>query len=107
MDLTIELKARAEKFQELNQALLAFLPAIRKEKGCRESSIYKDAEGGEIFFISIQWDDITALEQYMQSINGSAILGAIDLLGDTVSVRVGNAPICGGIEVLKRMRSKA
>ena len=107
MDLTIELKARSGKFQELYQALLAFLPAMREEKGCRDSRIYRDAEDGEIFFLSIQWDDIAALEQYMLSNNGSAILGAIDLLGETVQVRVGNENPWGGIEVLKRMRSKA
>jgi quinol monooxygenase YgiN len=105
LDLTIELKSRPGKAQELQQAIQTFLPAMRKEKGCWDSRIFLNTEDGENFLLSIQWDDIAALEQYMLSNNGSVILGAFDLLGETVKVRVGSENFWGGIEVLKRMRS--
>jgi quinol monooxygenase YgiN len=82
MDLTIALKARSGKDQELQQALQAFLSAMRQAQGCLGSHMYRDKEEGDIILISMQWDAVTALEQYLLSNNGSAILGAIDLLGD-------------------------
>ena len=106
MDLTIKVKARPDKFQELYQTLLAFLPMMRKEKGCQDSHIYRDVEDGEVFFLSVHWDEAADLEHYMQSSSGSAILGAIDLLGETTRVRVGSETPWDGIDVLKRMRTK-
>lgn len=105
INLTIELSARPGKTQELSQALLAFLPAIRKVKGCRGTSLYNDAEDKNNFSLSMLWDNNTALEQYMLSLSGSAFLGAIDLLGEKVKVRVGGELPWEGLDVLKRMRS--
>ena len=48
--LTIEVKARQGKIQELYQTLQALLPTIRKEKGCRDCRIYQDVEDGGGFF---------------------------------------------------------
>src|SRR5512137_2596235 len=51
MHLTIEVRARPEKFQELYQTLQALLPTLRRENGCRESRIYRDVEDDEVFFL--------------------------------------------------------
>ncbi len=40
MNLTIEVRAKPEKFQELYQTLQALLPTMRRENGCLESRIY-------------------------------------------------------------------
>ena len=101
--LTIEIRAKSGKFQELYQTLQALLPTLRKEKGCQDCRIYRDVEDGEIFFLSADWKERTNLENYMRSNNGSALLGALDLLSETVIVKIDNdAPFW--IEVLKRMR---
>lgn len=106
MDLTIKVKASPGKFQELYQTLLALLPTMRKEKGCQDGHIYRDVEDGEVFFFSVHWEGMEDLEHYMRSSNGSALLGAIDLLGETVKVRVGNGTPWKEIDTLKRMRTK-
>jgi quinol monooxygenase YgiN len=106
MGLTIELRARSEKFQELRQVVLALLPPIRKEDDCIESRIFNDMENDEIFLLWIQWRDAAALKRYLRSGSGSAILGAIDLLGEKVRVKIGAENCWEGIETLKKIRNK-
>jgi Na+/H+ antiporter NhaB len=43
----------------------------------------------------------------MRSGSGSALLGALDLLGESARIQVGSDAKWGGIETLKRMRKKA
>ena len=105
MNLTIEIRVKPEKFHELYQTLQALLPTMRAEDGCRESRIYRDVEDGEVFFLTIHWDDAANLENYMRSTSGSALLGAVDLLSKAVRVRMGDDSPWDGIEVLKRMRT--
>ena len=105
-ELTIEVKAKPGKFQELYQTLQALFPLIRKEEGCRDGRIYRDVDDGEIFFISVQWDALTHLERYMRSGNGVALLGAIDLLTENVRVRIGSDAPWEGVDILKRMRKQ-
>jgi quinol monooxygenase YgiN len=62
MELTIEIRTKPGKFQELYQTLIGLLPTIRKEKGCRECRIYRDVEDGEVFFLSGHWERQANLE---------------------------------------------
>jgi quinol monooxygenase YgiN len=104
IELTIEVKARRGKTQELYQTLQALLPTMRKEKGCRDCRIYKNIEDGEIFSLSVDWGEQTDLTCYMRSSSGSALLGAADLLSETARVRVGSDAPWEGVETLKQMR---
>jgi hypothetical protein len=63
-------------------------------------------EDDEIIFLWIQWKDAAALKRYLRSGSGSAILGAIDLLGEKVRVRIGAENSWEGIEILKKIRHK-
>jgi quinol monooxygenase YgiN len=101
--LTIEVKARQGKIQELYQTLQALLPTIRKEWGCRSCRIYQDVEDGDVFSLAGDWGEEADIGQYMRSMSGSALLGAADLLSETARVRIGDGP-WEGIEALKRMR---
>jgi quinol monooxygenase YgiN len=104
MELTIEIRTKPGKFQELYQTLQGLLPTIRKEKGCLECRIYRDVEEGEVFFLSVHWEAQTSLEHYMRSTNGMALLGAIDMLSEKAWVKIGEEARREGIDVLKRMR---
>ena len=106
MELTIEIRTRPGKFQELDQTLEALLPTIRNEKGCRECRIYRDVEDGEVFFLSGQWEAQANLKHYLRSTNGLALLGAIDFLSERAAVKTGQDAPWEGIDVLKRMRKK-
>jgi len=106
MELTIEIRTKPRKFQELYQTLLGLLPTIRKGKGCRECRIYRDVEDGEVFFLSGHWEAQTNLKHYLRSTNGLALLGAIDLLSERAAVKTGRDARWERIDVLKRMRNK-
>ena len=106
MKLTIEIRAKQGKFQELYQTLQALLPMIRDEKGCLDCHTYRDVEDEEVLFLSVQWKSLANLEHYMQSESGSALLGAIDLLGETARVGFDRDSPRGGIDTLKRLRKK-
>jgi quinol monooxygenase YgiN len=106
LKLTIEIRAKQDKFQELYQTLQALLPMIRDEKGCLDCRTYRDVEDEEVLFLSVQWKSLANLEHYMQSESGSALLGAIDLLGETARVGFDRDSPRGGIDTLKRLRKK-
>jgi len=106
MKLTIEMKARQEKAQELDQTLHALLPAIRKEKGCLACRVCRDLEDSGKFFLEIDWDARASLEQFLNSLRGGALLGAIDLLSESPRVKLGSKEPLAGINNLKKMRTK-
>jgi quinol monooxygenase YgiN len=106
MMLTIEIRAKEDKFQEIYQILQALIPMIRKEKGCRECRIFRDVEDGDVFFLCADWEAKANLIHYMRSGSASALLGAIDLLSETARVKSGQDETWEGIDSLKRVRKK-
>ncbi len=106
MELTIEIRARAGKLQELDQTLQALLPTIRKERGCRDCQISRDVEHEDVFFVSAHWERRRDLENYMRSTSGAALLGALDLLSDRAAARIDRDAREEGIDVLRRMRRR-
>ena len=107
MELTIEVRAKPGKFQELYQTFQALLPLIRKEKGCLKCRIYQDVDDGETFFLLIHWEALTNLQHYLRSTMGSALFGAIDLLTEKARAKIGSDAPWAGIEILKRMRKES
>lgn len=106
LKLTIEMRVNPDKFQELNQALEAFLPVIRRQNGCHDCRITRDIEDGDVLVLVIHWENREYLEQYIRSENGSALLGAIELLGETSRVGIGSGLSWEGIDTLKKIRKK-
>ena len=106
MKLTMEIRAKQLKFQELYQTLYALLPTIRKHKGCRDCSIYTAREDEDTLFLSFSWEEQSSLEHYLQSNSGSALMGAIEVLSETSRVKIGSDEQWEGIEILNRMRRR-
>ncbi len=106
LKLTIEIRVNPDKFQELHQALEAFLPMIRGHNGCLDCRITRDIEDGDVLVLVIHWENREYLEQYIRSESGSALLGAIELLGETSRVGIGKDLSWEGIDALKKIRKK-
>lgn len=106
LKLTIEIRVNSDKFQELHQTLEAFLPMIRGQKGCRDCRIALDIEDSDVLVLVIHWETREHLEQYIRSESGSALLGAIELLGETSKVGIGRDLSWEGIDALKKIRKK-
>ena len=106
MKLTIDIRARNSKFQELYQTLQALIPMIREEKGCLDCHIYQDMEDEEALSLGFHWKSLADLEKYMQTNSAGALLGAIDMLAETSKICFEpNSPL-EGLDSLKRMRKK-
>jgi quinol monooxygenase YgiN len=88
MTVTIEVKARSGKLQELDQTLQALLPTMRDEKGCRDCRVSRDGEDEEVFMFSSDWDSKDNFEGYIHSDNGRVLLGAVKLLGESARFRM-------------------
>jgi len=106
MELTMEIRAKQLKFQELYQTLYALLPTIRKHKGCRDCRIYTDKEDEDIFFLFFSWEKQSGLEDYLRSNSGSAFMGAIEVLSETARVKIDSEKPWEGIEILHKMRKE-
>lgn len=104
MTLTIEVRAKPGKINELYQTLQALLPTMRKEKGCQACRVTRDVEDGELFFLSGEWDAPESFDGYLRSGSGSAMLGAIDLLGESARFKTGSDEKWNGIDALRRIR---
>ncbi len=105
MKLTIEMKAGPEKARELEQTLHALLPAVRRAKGCRGCRVCRDVEDADLFFFEVSWDARASLEQFVNSHDGGALLGAVDLLSESAKAKVGN-DVWDGMKALKKIRSE-
>ncbi len=104
MTLTIEVRSKPGNVNELYQTLQALLPTMRKEIGCQACRVTRDVEDGELFFLSSEWDAPGGFDDYMRSSSGSALFGAIDLLGESARVRTDSDVRWEGIETLRQIR---
>ncbi|HET6489071.1 MAG TPA: antibiotic biosynthesis monooxygenase family protein [Syntrophales bacterium] len=104
MTITIEVRAQPGKVKELYQTLQALIPTMRKEVGCQACRVSRDVEEGDLFFLSCEWDAPGSLDDYMRSGSGSALLGAIDLLGESARFKAGSDESWKEIEALRRVR---
>jgi quinol monooxygenase YgiN len=87
MTITIEVRALPGKVNELYQTLQALIPTMRKEIGCQACRVTRDGEDGELFLLACEWDGPGSVDDYLRSGSGSALLGAIDLLGESARFR--------------------
>ena len=106
MKLTMEIKAKKSKYQELYQTLYALLPTIRKQEGCRDCRISIDTEDENVFVLSFNWEKQSSLEHYLRSNSGSALMGAVEVLSETSRVRIGRDDPWQKIELLNKMRDE-
>jgi len=74
MNITIEIRAKPEKFNELYQTLQALLPTMRAEHGYRKSRIYRDVEMGSLF-LAINWELRRTLRTINRSTSGRRFSG--------------------------------
>ncbi len=104
MTLTIEVRAKTGKANELYQTLQALLPTMRRAKGCVTCRVSPDAGDEELHTLSCDWDSRSGFEEYIRTGSGSALIGALDLLGESVRVRLGGDAQWEGTDALKRIR---
>jgi len=103
MTLTIEVKSKTGKNNELYQSLQALLVTMRQEKGCLRCRVSQDMEDGEVYVLSSDWDTESSFGSYVKSVSGIALLGAINMLGQSTRIQVGSGAKWEGAEALKKI----
>jgi quinol monooxygenase YgiN len=103
MTLTIEVKSKSGKNNELYQSLQALLVTMRQEKGCLSCRVSQDMEDGEVYVLSSDWDTESSFGSYVKSVSGIALLGAINMLGQSTRIQVGSGAKWEGAEALKKI----
>ena len=106
MTLTIEVRAKSGKANELYQTLQALLPTMRQEKACLNCRVYQDFEDGEVYVLSSDWGAETNFEGYIKSDSGGALLGAIKTLGQSTRIQLGRDAKWAEVETLIQIRRK-
>ena len=104
MTLTIEVRSKSGKINELYQTLQALLPTMRQEKGCLNCRVSQDLEDDEVYVLSSDWGAEASFEGYLKSASGGALLGAIKTLGQSTRIQLGTTAKWEGVETLMQIR---
>ena len=107
MTLTIEVRSKPGKVNELYQTLQALLPTMRREKGCLNCRVSQAMEDCEVCVLSGYRDAQARFEGYLRTVSGSALLGAINMLGQSTRIQMGRKARWDGVEMLQRIRREA
>ena len=104
--LTIEVRSKPGKINELFQTLQALRPTMRQEKACLNCRVSQDFEDGEVYVLSSDWGEQTNFEGYIKSASGGALLGALKTLGQSTRIQLGSDTKWEGVETLTQIRRK-
>jgi quinol monooxygenase YgiN len=76
----IKMKVRSDKRKELWQTFQSIVAQMRKENGCLDSNFYQNAENETDFFLLETWENRKALDDHLQSVRFTVLMGAGSLL---------------------------
>ena len=103
--LWISVEALPVERRELIQALLSWTAEVRILPDALDARLSEDLERPGVFFASAAWRTRHALEQHLAGRGFSGLLGAIDLLGTGLQMRLG-AELGDADERLERIRGR-
>jgi quinol monooxygenase YgiN len=100
--LTIRLKVRSEKHNELVQTLTVLVKEIKKEKGCLQCSFFQDLTDENVLLLDQEWEDRKCMYKHMESNNFKILRGAASyLLSEDPEITMATAPDRAGMKELK------
>ena len=76
----IKMNVRSEKHKELLQTFQSIVAQMRTENGCVDSNFYQNAENENEFFLVEEWKTRKALDDHLQSVRFTVLMGAGSLL---------------------------
>ncbi|CAB1072170.1 hypothetical protein D1AOALGA4SA_1461 [Olavius algarvensis Delta 1 endosymbiont] len=84
----IKMNVRPEKNKELLQTFQSIVSQMRKEPGCLESNFYQNSENENDFFLVEAWETRKALDDHLQSVRFTVLIGAGSLLSRPPEVMI-------------------
>ncbi len=104
--LTISVKAHSSKRIELLSACRLIIEQTRQEKGCFSCRLSQDVDNENVINIEETWERRSYLDGHFRSDIFSALLGAVQLLGETHEIRINDGSQTEGLEAVQAARSK-
>ena len=86
--LQITIHARDDKRNELLRTCRLITDQTRQESGCKSSQLSQDSDDENIIALEQQWEERSSLDNYFRSDHFSALLGAMEWLGQTYEVQI-------------------
>ena len=102
--LQITIHARDDKQNELLRTCRLITVQTRQESGCKSSRVSQDNDNKNIITLEQQWEQWPSLNNYFRSDHFSALLGAMEWLGQTYEVRINGGNQKEGRDAVKRAR---
>jgi quinol monooxygenase YgiN len=86
---------------EFVKSMRSFARKIRKEKGCRGYSVYRDFEKENTYSLVGEWRTRKAMETHFKTLNFEVLIGAARVLGETFEMNIAEGLKTGGIELAR------
>ena len=84
----IKIVIKLYKTDEFVESMRSFARKIRKEKGCRGYSLYRDFEKENTFSVIGEWRTRPAIEKHFKTQNFEVLIGAARVLGETFEMNI-------------------
>ena len=97
----IKMNVRAEKHKELLQTFQSIVAQMRTENGCVDSNFYQNAENENDFFLVEAWENRKALDDHLQSVRFTVLMGARSLLSRPPEIMIHTVSNSSGLEAVK------
>jgi len=94
------------KHNELLSACKLITDQVRQEKGCLGSRLSQDIDNENIIYLEETWEHRSYLDAHFCSDVFSALIGAIQLLGETHELCINDGTQTEGMEAVQTARSK-
>ena len=95
----IKIVVRQYKTDEFVESMRSFARKIRKEKGCRGYSLYRDFEKENTFSVIGEWRTRPAMEKHFKTQNFEVLIGAARVLGETFEMNIAEVLETGGFKL--------
>lgn len=99
--LTISVTAQSNMRRELLSACRLIVDQTNRQKGCLGCSIFQNIDDEKVIRIEVIWKHRSHLDDHLHSDIFSALLGAVELLGETHEVRITNGSQSKGMRAAK------
>ena len=99
--LSIVVNTEFSKSRELLSTCRLIADQTRKEKGCLEFSITMDIDNENIIHVEQRWEHRSFMEIHFCSDLFSALIGAVQVLGESYEIRINQSTRTEGMEAVK------
>ncbi len=104
--LSIHVNIHPQKQQEFMQTLQALNIENQYAEVSQHYNIYQSFEQKNVFYLTSHWHTRKALEQYFRTRHFGVLLGAMQVLGDTLDIQVNTISHTAGVEAIQAIRKK-